>query len=130
MRIWSDARTTEEIEATFDQSLDGGAPNLELHLRFDGDATDSSGNGRDGVINGSPAFVEGLAPVDPLPFAAMALTATEDVAEAITGLQVSDADPGAILTVMVEAASGALTLATTTGLTFTAGGNGSATFTA
>ena len=92
--------------------------------------TDSSGNGRDGVINGAPVFVEGLAPVDPLAFEPMTLAATEDVAEAITGLQVSDADPGAVLTVTVAAISGALTLATTTGLTFTAGFNGGATFAA
>ena len=130
VRVWSDARTTEEIAATFDQPLTSGAPNLELHLRFDGDATDSSGNGRDGVVNGAPVFVAGLAPVDPLAFEPATLAATEDVAEPITGLQVSDADPGAVLTVTVSATSGALTLATTAGITFTAGGNGGASFTA
>ena len=129
VRIWSDVRTTEEIAATFDQSLDGGAANLELHLRFDDDVTDSSGNGRDGVINGSPFFVEGLAPVDPLAFVPAALAATEDTPEAITDLQVSDADPGAILTVTLEATFGGLTLGSTAGLTFLAGGNGDPLFT-
>lgn len=129
VRIWSDVRTAEEIAETFDQPLSSGADNLELHLRFDGDATDSSGNGRDGVINGAPVFVEGLAPVDPLVFDPLPVDAVEDLTKPITGLRVSDADPGAILTVSLDVAFGVLTLTETIGLNFLAGTNGSASFT-
>lgn len=48
VRIWSVARTAEEIAANYQKELSGTESGLEGYWKFDGDATDSSVNGRNG----------------------------------------------------------------------------------
>lgn len=68
-RIWSEARTIDEIQLNYQQRLDGSVDttNLEGYWRFDqinddGTASDLSGNERDAVVgHGSPA--DAFAPV-------------------------------------------------------------------
>jgi hypothetical protein len=62
LRVWSVARTGDEIRASMNVELTGKEPGLWLYYRFDGDAMemveDRSGNGNHGVIHGEYQFVD------------------------------------------------------------------------
>ena len=54
VRVWSDERSSDEINDNLDQSLVGDEDNLIAYYNFDDDtATDLSDNGNDGTVNGA-----------------------------------------------------------------------------
>jgi len=58
IRVYSDALSSTEAQYLASNGASGddpGTDNLTLHLKFDGDATDSSASGNDGTLNG-PSF--------------------------------------------------------------------------
>lgn len=69
VRLWSKARTPEEIKAGMHQEFPANTPNLFADYRFDeGDALsimDRSGNGNNGLLKGSvlPKRIKGMSPV-------------------------------------------------------------------
>lgn len=63
VRIWSRARTAEEIKAHWRQRLIGRHPDLIAYWSFaDGDARDRSGNGHHGTVHGRPRPTSGWLP--------------------------------------------------------------------
>ena len=62
LRIWSTARTQQEIAAGMSQQI-LSAPNLSASYRLNGNGLDSSGNGNNGALVAGPTFV-----FIPLPF--------------------------------------------------------------
>ena len=58
VRLWSTARTEQEINNYKDKRLQQNEPGLEAYWRFEeGVAKDYSGNGHDGTYQGEPKRV-------------------------------------------------------------------------
>ena len=71
IRIWSVARTEEEINEFMMKTLNGDEPDLNAHYTFDaGDATDNTKNGNDGDGGfGKPSYVDVTKDLDLEPLA-------------------------------------------------------------
>lgn len=71
VRIWSTARSGEEIQANMCRSLTGAEPGLMGYWRFDEgkDSTvaDASGHGFDGTLINGPVWVDSTAPIGAQP---------------------------------------------------------------
>ena len=64
VRLWDHARDQQAIASTMSCPLQGNEPGLLAYYKFDAaDATDDSGNGHNGVLEGTVAFV-GAEPLD------------------------------------------------------------------
>ncbi len=55
LKIWDCARSQDQIQESIYESM-----GLATYYKFDGDATDSSGNGRDGTVYGAAVTSEGV----------------------------------------------------------------------
>ncbi len=63
VRIYDGAMTAEGIQAIMTPELepsDPGSEGLVAYFPLDNDVLDASGNGNDGIVDGDPAFVEGV----------------------------------------------------------------------
>ena len=59
VRIWGIGRSANQIKQSLEATLTGAEPGLIAYYQFDDStATDQSGNGIDGTLNGSPSFVD------------------------------------------------------------------------
>ena len=57
VRVWNIGRTQNQIQTNMNKSLVGNESGLMGYWKFDGNAIDSSPNGNNGIITGSPTFV-------------------------------------------------------------------------
>jgi hypothetical protein len=63
VRLWDHARTKEQLAYSDDCLLEGDEPGLLAYYSFDNeDITDDSGNGHDGIVEGTATFVSNLLP--------------------------------------------------------------------
>mgnify|MGYP001046101047 CR=1 FL=1 len=68
LRIWNVARSPEEIGASMDSPLTGKEEGLVAYWNFDdGTATDLSGHGNDGILNGDARIIESPRPAASAP---------------------------------------------------------------
>ncbi|MGJ8569716.1 MAG: tandem-95 repeat protein [Hoeflea sp.] len=131
VRVWNVARTEAEIAAAKDIQLTGNEAGLEGYWTFNegggGTTADLTGNGHTGTLTNAAAFDAGG-------FAGSVATAAtdEDTSVAIAGVTISDVDAAegtGEVSASLSVAHGWVTLGDLTGITVTAGANGTETVT-
>ncbi len=96
VRIWDRARTAASIQQTMNAPLNGDESGLVAYYNFDdGTATDQTGGGSDGTLNGGATFVE-TEPISPIGYVEVVLDS------AVT------ASPGVILNYEISSGSTAV----------------------